>query len=70
MGIYVQNKRWKFRIKFPIRLGENQIFVVVRFFSRTLYRGSAFVIVYNVRRPLDRLFALCEPVTLIFDLLT
>ena len=37
MGIYVPDKCWKFRLKFPIRLGENQIFVVVRFFSRTLY---------------------------------
>ena len=37
MGIYVPNKCWKFRLKFPIRLGENQIFVVVRFFNRTLY---------------------------------
>jgi len=37
MGIYVPNKCWKFRLKFHIRLGENQIFVVVRFFSRILY---------------------------------
>ena len=33
MGIYVPNKCWKFRLKFLIRLGENQIFVVVRFFA-------------------------------------
>ena len=31
MGIYVPNKFWKFHLKFPIRLRENQIFVVVRF---------------------------------------
>jgi len=37
MGIYVPNKCWKFRLKFPIRLRENQIFVVVCFFGRTLY---------------------------------
>ena len=33
MGIYVPNKYWKFRLKFPIRLGENQISVVVRFLA-------------------------------------
>jgi len=33
MGIYVANKSWKFRLKFPIRLRENQIFVVVRFLA-------------------------------------
>jgi len=28
MGIYVPNKCWKFRLKYPIRLGENQISVL------------------------------------------
>jgi len=31
---------------------------------------QAFDRVHNSRRPLDRLFALCDPVTLTFDLLT
>ena len=31
MGMYVRNKCLKFCLKFPIRLRENQIFVVVRF---------------------------------------
>jgi len=39
MVIYVRNKCWKFCLKFCIRLRENQIFVVVRFFGRTLYSG-------------------------------
>jgi len=33
-------------------------------------RGWAFYGAHNSRRPLDHLFALCDPVTLTFDLLT
>jgi len=32
-------------------------------------RGWALDRVHNSRRPLDRLFALCDPVTLTFDLI-
>ena len=72
MGIYVPNKCWKFRLKFPIRLGENQIFVVVRFLAAPC-RVWALDTVHNSRQLLDRLqyvFAFCDPVTLNVYLLT
>jgi len=52
MGIYVLNKCWKFRLKFPIRLRENLIFAVVHFLAapcihRVLEKKDQHYFVHN-----------------------